>query len=241
MTAPALEVRGLTRRYGQQPALDGLDVTLEAGRIVALFGENGSGKTTLLKVLAGLLAEYEGEVRVHGHAPGVESKALVAFLPDQSFLPDALRVGQALDVFDDFFGDFDRARAATLVAGFEIDPGRRLKELSKGQREKVQLALVMSRRAKVYLLDEPISGVDPAARSVILSTILANYDPDALVVISTHLIADVEPVADAAVFLRAGRVLMAGDSDDLRAAHGMSLDQIFRTSYAAPAASAPRS
>lgn len=241
MTTHAIEVTGLTRHYGQVAALDGLDLTVDAGRIIALFGENGSGKTTLLKILAGLLAEYSGTVRVHGEAPGVESKALVAFLPDQSFLPDSLRVGQALDVFTDFFTDFDAARARELVDGFGIDHGRRLKELSKGQREKVQLALVMSRRASVYLLDEPISGVDPAARSVILSTILGNYDPEALVVISTHLIADVEPIADAAVFLRAGRVLMAGDADDLRAEHGMSLDQIFRTSYAAPAASPLRS
>ncbi|MFT3876958.1 MAG: ABC transporter ATP-binding protein [Propioniciclava sp.] len=230
-TTPALEIRNLTRRYGTVAALDDLSLTLEPGRIVALFGENGSGKTTLLKVISGLLAEYTGEVLVHGHRPGPESKAMVSFLPDQSFLPDTISAATAVEMFSDFFADFDAARATTLIADLGVDATRKLKTLSKGQREKVQLALAMSRRARIYLLDEPISGVDPAAREVILNTILAQYDPDALVVISTHLIADIEAVADAAVFLRGGRVLMAGDADDLRASHGQSLDQLFRTAY----------
>ncbi|MGC3955747.1 MAG: ABC transporter ATP-binding protein [Propionicimonas sp.] len=216
------------------PALADLSLTLEAGRIVALFGENGSGKTTLLKIVAGLLAEYTGEVLIHGERPGPASKAMVSFLPDESFLPSAASARTAVTMFGDFFADFDAERARALIAGFEIDPSRPLKSLSKGQREKVQLALAMSRRARIYLLDEPISGVDPAARETILSTILAQYDPEALVVISTHLIADIEPVADAAVFLRAGRVLLTGDADDLRAKHGMSLDQLFRSTYQIP-------
>lgn len=227
----AVDIEHLTRSYGRIPALNELSLRLEPGRIAALFGENGSGKTTLLKVLAGLLAEYTGDVHIHGHRPGPESKALVSFLPDRSFLPNAITSRAALDMFDEFFADFDRDRATDLIEGFAIDPGRKLKTLSKGQREKVQLALAMSRRAKVYLLDEPISGVDPSARETILDTILSNYDPDALVLISTHLIADIEPVADAAVFLRHGSVLMAGDADDLRAEHGMSLDQLFRTTF----------
>lgn len=230
----ALELRHLSRHYGSVPALVDLSLTLEAGRIVALFGENGSGKTTLLKIVAGLLAEYTGDVLIHGERPGPASKAMISFLPDESFLPGAASARTAVTMFDEFFADFDAARARALIAGFEIDPSRPLKALSKGQREKVQLALAMSRRARIYLLDEPISGVDPAARETILNTILAQYDPDALVVISTHLISDIEPVADAAVFLRAGRVLLAGDADNLRAEHGMSLDQLFRTTYQTP-------
>lgn len=227
----ALEIRNLSRRYGTVPALEDLSLTLDAGRIVALFGENGSGKTTLLKIVAGLLAEYTGEVLIHGQRPGPATKAMISFLPDESFLPGTVSARTAVTMFDDFFADFDAQRARALIAGFQIDPNRPLKSLSKGQREKVQLALAMSRRARIYLLDEPISGVDPAARETILSTILAQYDPEALVVISTHLIADIEPVADAAVFLRAGRVLLAGDADDLRAQHGTSLDQLFRSTY----------
>ncbi len=230
----ALEIRNLSRQYGPVRALDDLSLTLDAGRIVALFGENGSGKTTLLKIVAGLLAEYAGEVLVHGERPGPASKAMVSFLPDESFLPGGVTAQGAVAMFTDFFDDFAPARATALVDDFGIDRRRALKTLSKGQREKVQLALAMSRRARVYLLDEPISGVDPAARETILSTILTQYDPEALVVISTHLIADIEPVADAAVFLRAGRVLLAGDADDLRAEHGMSLDRLFRTAYQTP-------
>jgi ABC-2 type transport system ATP-binding protein len=230
----ALEIRNLSRHYGPVPALAGLSLSLDSGRIVALFGENGSGKTTLLKVVSGLLAEYTGEVLVHGEPPGPASKAMVSFLPDESFLPGTVSSRGAVAMFTDFFADFDAARAKALIADFGIDPARPLKTLSKGQREKVQLALAMSRRARLYLLDEPISGVDPAARETILSTILTQYDPEALVVISTHLIADIEPVADAAVFLREGRVLLAGDADDLRAAHGMSLDRLFRSTYQIP-------
>ena len=230
----ALEIRNLSRRYGPVQALDDLSLTLEAGRIVALFGENGSGKTTLLKVIAGLLAEYDGEVLVHGEPPGPVTKAMVSFLPDESFLPGGVSARGAVGMFAGFFADFDPGRAAALIDDFGIDSGRALKTLSKGQREKVQLALAISRRARIYLLDEPISGVDPAARETILATILTQYDPAALVVISTHLIADIEPVADAAVFLRAGRVLIAGDADDLRSEHGMSLDRLFRTAYQIP-------
>ncbi len=232
MTSPhAIEIRDLSRNYGKIPALDHLTLTLDEGRVVALFGENGSGKTTLLKILAAVLAEYTGEVLIHGNAPGAETKAIVSFLPDQSFLPDTVTGLTAVHMYQEFFPDFDAPRATTLIGELGVDGTRRLKELSKGQREKIQLALAMSRRAKVYLLDEPISGVDPAARETIMNTILSQYDPGALVLISTHLISDIEPVADAAVFLRNGQVLMAGDADDLRAQYGMSLDQLFRSTY----------
>lgn len=229
--APAIEVRDVTRNYGSVPALNGLSLLLPPGQVVALFGENGSGKTTLLKILAGVLAEYRGEVLIHGEAPGPQTKEIVSFLPDQSFLPDSITGRGAVEMYSSLFQDFDEPRATALIGELGIDIDRKLKALSKGQREKVQLALAMSRRAKIYLLDEPISGVDPAARETILKTILSQYEPDALVVISTHLISDIEPVADAAVFLRAGQVLMAGNADDLRSEHGMSLDQLFRAAY----------
>lgn len=229
--APAIEVRDVTRNYGSVPALNGLSLLLPPGQVVALFGENGSGKTTLLKILAGVLAKYRGEVLIHGEAPGPQTKEIVSFLPDQSFLPDSITGRGAVEMYSSLFQDFDEPRATALIGELGIDIDRKLKALSKGQREKVQLALAMSRRAKIYLLDEPISGVDPAARETILKTILSQYEPDALVVISTHLISDIEPVADAAVFLRAGQVLMAGNADDLRSEHGMSLDQLFRAAY----------
>lgn len=231
---PALEVRNLTRSYGSVRALDGVTLNLPAGRIVALLGENGSGKTTLLKIVAGVLAEYTGEVLVHGRPIGPESKALISYLPDESFLPDDWAARTAISMFTDFFADFEADRARGLLQGFGIDETRPLKTLSKGQREKVQLALAMSRRARLYLLDEPISGVDPAARESIISTILTNFAPDSTVFISTHLVTDIEPIADAAVFLRGGRVLMAGDADDLRAQHGMGLDKLFRSAYKTP-------
>lgn len=230
--AGGVRVAGLTRDYGSLRALDHVDLDLPAGHVVGLLGENGSGKTTLLKILAGVLADWTGDATVCGHRPGPESKAMVSFLPDASFLPDDCRPDQAIALYARFFADFDADRARALIAGFGLPGGRRLKELSKGMREKLQIALAMSRRARVYLLDEPISGVDPAARDVLLRAVLENFDPDALMVVSTHLIADIEPVIDTAVFLRGGRVLLQGDADDLRAQYGMTIDALFRKEYA---------
>lgn len=230
--APALiSVRGLTVRYGARTALDGLDLDLPAGRIVGLLGENGCGKSTLLKTLAGLYADHAGEVRIAGQPLGTATKAVVSYLPDRSALPERARVGYCLDLFEDFFGDFDRGKAEALLAGFRLEESTRLKEMSKGMREKVHIALTMARRARVFLLDEPISGVDPAAREGILDGILGTLDDDSLLVVATHLVHDLEATLDSVVMMRRGRVLLTGDVDDLRAEHGASLEQIFRKVY----------
>ncbi|SPT52764.1 ABC-type transporter ATP-binding protein EcsA [Actinomyces bovis] len=230
--APALvEIHRLSKSYRGLPALSDLSLTLPAGRITGLMGANGCGKTTLLKILAGVLADYEGTVHVAGQAPGPESKAAVSFLPDASFLDPRLNAARAIAQFTRLFADFDAAKARRLVEFFDLPTERSVKEMSKGMGEKLRIALAMSRRARVYLLDEPISGVDPAAREVILNGILRDFDPEALMLISTHLIADVEPIIDSAVFLKEGRLLLAGDADDLRETHGMGLDALFRKEY----------
>ena len=228
---PLVVVENLTKTFQGRPALDWLSLELPPGRIVGLMGSNGSGKTTLLKILAGVLADYDGRVRIAGHDPGPESKALVSFLPDTTFLATNLTVPAAIAQYRRFFADFDSGKAAELVRFFNLPTDRTLKEMSKGMGEKLRVSLAMSRRARVYLLDEPISGVDPAARDVILSGILRDFDSEALMLISTHLIADVESIIDSVVFLKDGRLLLAGDADDLRQDRGMSLDALFRKEY----------
>ncbi|WP_413317619.1 ABC transporter ATP-binding protein [Agrococcus sp. 1P02AA] len=227
----AISIRGLTKSYGSTMALDGLDLQLPYGQVVGLLGENGCGKTSLLKVLAGVLADYDGEVRIAGHEPGPESKARVSFLPDASFLADSARVTECIRLYDDCFADFEPERALDLLGFFGLDAAMRLREMSKGMREKVQIALAMSRRARVYLLDEPISGIDPAARDVILQGVLRNLSEESLLVISTHLIHDLEPILDGVVMMRRGRAVLQGQVDDLRAEHGRSIDQLFREVY----------
>ncbi len=231
MHTNAIKIHGLTKNYGALRALDGLDLSLPTGQIVGLLGENGCGKTTLLKVLAGVLSEDAGDISIAGHRPGPESKALVSFLPDASFLPDHARVTECVRMYRDFFTDFDEAKADDLIGFFGLDQSMRLKEMSRGMREKVQVALAMARRAKVYLLDEPISGVDPAAREVILEGMVRNLSEDSLVFISTHLVHDLEPILDGVVLMRHGKVLLASQVDDLRAQHNMSIDQLFREVY----------
>lgn len=228
-----ISVRDLTVRYGTRTALDRLDLDLPAGQIVGLLGENGCGKSTLLKTLAGVYADHRGEVRIAGRPLGPQSKDIVSYLPDRSALPERARVRYCLDLFADFYPDFDRARAEALIAHFRLEESMRLKEMSKGMREKVHISLAMARRARVYLLDEPISGVDPAAREGILDGILHMLDPDSLLVVATHLVHDLETSLDSVVMMRHGRVLLTGDVDDLRAEHGASLEQIFREVYGA--------
>lgn len=227
----AIEIKGLTKNYGVLRALDGLDLTMSTGQIVGLLGENGCGKTTLLKVLAGVLSDHIGDVTIAGHRPGPESKALVSFLPDASFLPDHAKVSECVRMYKDFFSEFNVDKAEDLIGYFGLEQSMRLKAMSKGMREKVQIALAMSRQATVYLLDEPISGVDPAARQIILDGMVRNLAEDSLVFISTHLVHDLESILDAVVMMRHGKVLLEGSVDDLRAQHHMSIDQLFREVY----------
>ena len=231
MSETLVECSGLRRDFGPVQALRGVDLRLEPGKIVGLLGPNGSGKTTLIKILNGLLQPSAGEVRIAGFVPGVDTKELVSYLPDREYFPDWMRVRDALDFFEDFYVDFDRARAEEMCRALDLEEGRSIKALSKGMREKLQLLLVMSRRARLYLLDEPIAGVDPAARDYILHTILTNYNEQGTVLISTHLISDVEQVLDEAIFLREGEVLLHEAVDDLRERNGRSVDSLFREMF----------
>ena len=228
MDEPVLRVSEVTKAYGSTKALDNVTLELPAGKIVGLLGPNGSGKTTLIKLIAGLLTPDSGSLSVDGKPIGPESKAIVSYLPDCVYFNPNQRISELLDYFCDFYADFDRPRAESMLARLDISLKTRFKKLSKGNREKVQLSLVMARRAKLYLLDEPIAGVDPAARDFILTTIIQNYDPSATILISTHLISDVEKVLDDYIFLQGGHVLRQGSVEEARAEAGKSLDEIFR-------------
>ena len=228
---PILSCDNLTKQYGAVTALDGVNLNIEPGRIVGLLGPNGSGKTTLIKIANGLLTPTSGRILINGMEPGVETKKLVSFLPERTYLANWMSVKQLLNYFQDFYEDFDRERAATMLAHLNIPETQRIRQMSKGTREKVQLILVMSRRARLYLLDEPIGGVDPAARDYILNTIIGNYDPQAAVVISTHLIADVEPLLDEVVFIQNGHILRHTPVDQIREEMGKSVDALFREEF----------
>lgn len=223
----------VSRSFGEVRALNGVDLSLPSGRIIGLLGPNGSGKTTLIKILNGLLQPTSGEVRIAGNVPGVETKKIVSYLPDRGYFPEWMRVGDMIDLFADFYADFDRAKANEMCRALGLDVKLPIKTLSKGTREKMQLMLVMSRAAKLYLLDEPIAGVDPAAREFIMRTILTNYSEDGTVLISTHLILDVEQVLDEAVFLRQGEVVLHESVDSIRERTGGSVDQLFRDMFRA--------
>ncbi|MBO6020272.1 MAG: ABC transporter ATP-binding protein [Clostridia bacterium] len=230
-TQPLLSVNGLTKYYGAFPSLSDFSLTLTEGKIVALLGPNGSGKTTLLKIIAGLLTPNAGSVSILGCPPGEEARGVVAYLPDRISVPGWMSSEKAFSYFADFYADFDREKAGAMLADLGIPLDKPLGKLSKGMREKVQLSLVMSRRAKLYLLDEPISGVDPAAREYILRTILTCHAPDSTVLISTHLIADVEEVIDEFVFIREGKLLCYDSADEARKREGKTVDEMFREAF----------
>ncbi len=223
-----LECSDLRKSYGKKQALCGINLTLPPGQIIGLLGPNGSGKTTLLKMINGLLTPTSGSLLIDGSRPGVETKKIVSYLPERTYLNDSMKVSECLNFFEDFYEDFSRSRAENMLSELNIDVDARLKTLSKGTKEKVQLILVMSRDAKLYCLDEPIAGVDPAARDYILRTIINNYNPEATVLISTHLIADIEQVLDEVVFIQNGQVILQKSVDDIRCEDGRSVDSLFR-------------
>lgn len=221
-------ISNLTKKYGSKVAVEDINLEIEGGHIIGLLGSNGSGKTTLIKMLNGLLQPTNGEIIVEGNKVGPESKQVISYLPDQTYLNMNQRVSDVIDFFCDFYADFDAERAYDMLAKLKINPKDKLKTMSKGTKEKVQLILVMSRRADLYILDEPIAGVDPAARDYILNVILSNYDPEATIIISTHLISDIENILDQVLFLRDGKIVMNSSVDDIRVKEGKSVDALFR-------------
>lgn len=228
MTEFVLECKGVSKSYGKKEALKNINLQLERGRIIGLLGPNGSGKTTLIKMINGLLTPNDGEIIVNGETVGMESKKVIAYLPDKSYLADWMKVTDILNMFEDFYSDFDKSKAADMLKRLNINENDRLKTLSKGNKEKVQLILVMSRQAQLYLLDEPIGGVDPAARDYILNTIITSYNPNASVVISTHLISDIERVLDEAIFINNGEIVLHEPVDNIREKFSTSVDGYFR-------------
>lgn len=228
MTEFVLECAGVSKKYGKKEVLKNINLQLERGKIIGLLGPNGSGKTTLIKIINGLLTADEGDIKVSGEQIGIESKKIISYLPDRTYLADWMKVKDIVGMFDDFYKDFSREKAEDMLKRLNINEDDRLKTLSKGNKEKVQLILVMSRQAQLYLLDEPIGGVDPAARDYILNTIITNYNPDASVVISTHLISDVEKVLDEAIFINNGEIVLHESVDDIREKYSTSVDGYFR-------------
>ncbi len=226
-----VECRQLRKVFPGMVALDCVDLTLGRGRIIGLLGPNGSGKTTLIKILNGLIRPNGGTVLIDGEAPGPYTKAQVSYLPDKNYFADWMKVKDLLDLFEEFYADFDRARAEEMCRALGLQSDQRLKEMSKGMKEKIQLILVMSRRAQLYLLDEPIAGVDPAARDYILNTIISNYDEEATILISTHLISDIEKVLDEVVFLRNGKVIRHQGVDEIRQQEGKSIEELFKEDF----------
>lgn len=223
-----LMCKGLTKRYGHVPALENVNLSIDPGRIVGLLGPNGSGKTTLIKLANGLLRPTSGELSICGYVPGSETHSMVSYLPERTAIPVWMTAEQLLDFYQDFYTDFRRDTAKEMLAQLKISSKQRLKQMSKGTREKVQLIMVMSRYAKLYLLDEPIGGVDPATRDYILSTIIGNYNPEAAVLISTHLISDVEKILDDVIFIHQGSVVLQSPVDSIREEKGISVDTLFR-------------
>lgn len=229
--SPLITIENLYKNYGTVQAVNGMNLSLEPNQVVGLLGENGSGKTTLLQILAGTITAYRGTVLIDGKKPGAETKALVSYLPDKPYFRDGMKVAGALELFSDFYADFDEHKARELLAYFQLGKDMKISAMSKGMIEKLQIAMVMSRNARVYLLDEPISGVDPAARDVILKSIVANFSDDAVMVMSTHLIHDIESIVDQAIFMRNGRIIYQAMADDIRENEGKSIDQKFREVY----------
>lgn len=229
---PLAKIRELTRTYGRTLAVNNMNLDIPHGKIIGLLGPNGSGKTTLIKMMNGLLTPTAGTIRIEGDEPGTATKKKVAYLPERTYLQNGMKVNDLVDFFSDFYEDFDRERAFTMLQSLDISFSAQLKTLSKGTKEKVQLILVMSRHADLFILDEPIAGVDPAARDYILRTIISNYDDNASILLSTHLITDIENILDEVIFIREGQILSHMSVDQIREEHGKSVDAYFREVFA---------
>lgn len=223
-----LEFINVTKKFSNKTALDNVSFAIQPGRIIGLLGPNGSGKSTSIKMINGLLQPDSGQVLIKGNTPSIESKKIISYLPERTYLNDWMTVSQILSFFEDFYEDFDSNRAKEMLTSLGIDENAKLKTLSKGTKEKVQLILVMSRKAELYVLDEPIAGVDPAARDYILSTIIQNYSESSSILISTHLIQDVEKILDDVILINNGQIYMTGSVDDIRSENGISIDNLFR-------------
>ena len=227
-----ISINNLYKNYGIKKVIfEDLSLRIESGKIIGLLGPNGSGKTTLIKLLAGLLTPNKGDIKILDNEIGPKTKNVVSYLPERTYFNESNKVSDLLEIFTDFYEDFDRIRACEMLQLLNIDVNDRLKTLSKGTKEKVQLIMTMSRQAKLYLLDEPIAGVDPAARDYILNTILTNYNPEASIIISTHLISDIENILDEVIFLKYGKIVCHSSADELRNSRGQSIDEIFREEF----------
>ncbi|MBQ9121992.1 MAG: ABC transporter ATP-binding protein [Lachnospiraceae bacterium] len=228
-----VEIQGLVKAYDSRTiAVNNLTLAIPRGKIIGLLGPNGSGKTTLIKMLNGLLAPTQGSILINGMEPGPETKTIISYLPERTYFGNSSTVTELVDFFDDFYADFSKEKALDMLKSLGINPKAKLKTLSKGTKEKVQLILVMSRQAQLYILDEPIAGVDPAARDYILKTIISNYNPEATILLSTHLISDIENVLDEVIFVRYGQLVLQTSVDDIRENHGKSVDAYFREVFA---------
>ena len=226
-----VECKHVTKKYGVKVALDDVNLTIEKGKIIGLLGPNGSGKTTLIKLLNDLLVPNSGEILIQGNHPGVETKKIISYLPERTYLNFNMKIKEVIQYFKDFYEDFREEVAYELLKKLDINPDDKLKTLSKGMKEKVQLILVMSRKAQLYILDEPIGGVDPAARDYILDTILKNFNEEATIIISTHLISDIEKILDEVIFIKNGKIVLHESSDQLRDESGKSIDGYFREEF----------
>ncbi|WP_294354900.1 ABC transporter ATP-binding protein [uncultured Clostridium sp.] len=223
-----LECKNLRKRYGNIEALNSINLNIKRGRIVGLLGPNGSGKSTFIKIANGLLVPSEGELLIGGNKPGVDTKKIVSYLPERTYLNNWMKVSEIIEFFSDFYEDFNKEKAYDMIKNLNINPNDKLRTMSKGTKEKVQLILVMSREAEIYFLDEPIAGVDPAARDYILDTILKNYNENATIVISTHIISDIEKILDDVIFLSYGNITLYKSVDEIREEEGKSIDALFR-------------
>lgn len=223
-----VEIKNLTKNYNKKLALNNLNLNIEKGKVVGILGPNGSGKTTLIKILVGLLRQTKGEVIIDGHKPGVDTKSVVSYLPDRNFLYDWMKIQDAIDMYKDFYSDFDEKKADDLLKFMKLEKNMKVTSLSKGMKEKLNLTLVLSRKAKLYILDEPIAGVDPVARDQILDAIINNYEENSSMIITTHLVRDMEKVFDDVVFLSEGDVILEGNAEKLREEKSMQIDDLYK-------------